>query len=74
MKNSEPADQHFFASTFYEWQVDDDIAEIIRRMQRNGQPFNLWLVPEPITAAYEIRGYTPMVEGARYLGHFDLKK
>ena len=67
------ADQHFFAANIREWQVNEDCAELIRRMQGYAAPFLLWVVPAPITATYEIELFQPVVEGAKYLGLFEAK-
>jgi hypothetical protein len=61
---------HFFATSAYEWRTDSDPKKLIDAMQKNGQTFDLWLVPAPETTSYKIVGYAPQVEGAQFLGQY----
>ena len=40
-------------------------------MMKEGYPFNLFLVPLPYDADYEINMYQPQVEGTQWLGYFE---
>jgi hypothetical protein len=63
-------DRHFFASSLASWRVDSDPAALVAAMKREGLPFNLWMVPAPISAAYEIAFFSPQVGGAVWLGFY----
>jgi len=66
--------QHFFAASVATWaktSPDRDLAALIRLMQDDGFGFNLFLVPLPHDADYDINFYQPQVEGAQWLGFFE---
>jgi hypothetical protein len=67
-------DYHFFASSASTWVTTTparSLPEIIKMMQDEGMTFNLYLVPAPHDADYEIKMYAPQVEGAEWLGCFE---
>lgn len=66
----EPSKSHFYASSFAEWHTDDDLDALIKRMKKAGHDFNLFYVPVPNDAAYEIKRYTPQVPGTIWLGAY----
>jgi hypothetical protein len=43
-------------------------------MNKDGCSYNLFRVPVPHTADYEIRMYQPQVEGVEWLGTFTAQK
>ena len=66
-------DNHFFASSAATWRVttpDCDLREMLRLMDAEGYDYNLFLVPGPHDAPYEIRQYAPQVEGTQRVGYF----
>lgn len=67
---------HFYASSVGEWQVSNDLGDLIARMKKHGLNFAIWKVPgNKLSATYEIKNYAPMVEGKVYLGsYFDAGK
>lgn len=68
---------HFFASSVATWMVttpDRDLRAVIKAMEREGFPFNLFLVPGAHDADYEIKTFAPQVEGAQWVGFFETKK
>lgn len=68
---------HFFATSFAAWRTSTPkcgLQALIKAMERDGFTFNLWLVPGPHDAEYEIENYAPKVEGAIPLGVFKLGK
>jgi hypothetical protein len=62
--------QHFYASSFCTWKTGEDIREVIKHLDKEGNPYTLWLVPGSSESNYEIRRYAPQVEGAIVLGHY----
>jgi hypothetical protein len=42
-------------------------------MEKFGYNYNLFFVPVPADAAYEIKSYEPQVAGAVWLGCFEVK-
>ena len=70
-------DMHFFAASYATWATTNDerdLPALIDFMQREGNTFNLFLVPLHHTAHYKICFYKPEVEGTLYLGTFESKK
>ncbi|NBQ17181.1 hypothetical protein EBU24_02605 [bacterium] len=63
-------DFHFFASSFAEWRADEDVRVVIKYMEKQKIPYNLWMIPLDNQTGYEINYYQPQVEGAVYLGHY----
>ena len=43
-------------------------------MKRGGMAFNVFYVPLPQDAPYEISRYAPQVEGAKFLGHYGFEE
>jgi hypothetical protein len=42
-------------------------------MEKEGYPYNLFLVPVPHDAPYEIKTYQPQVDGTQWLGFYEKK-
>jgi hypothetical protein len=61
---------HFYACNAGTWRVDNDVVNLIKEMKTDKLGFTLNYVPLPIDANYEIRFYTPQVEGLVYLGYY----
>lgn len=72
-----PESTHFYASSVAAWVTttpERDLRQLIKHMERDGFSYNLFLVPLPHTANYEIKMYQPQVEGTQWLGYFETKK
>ena len=70
-------DYHFYASSCATWVTttpDRDLAQVLEMMNREGYTYNLYMVPVPYDAPYEIKRYAPQVEGAELLGTFDFNE
>jgi hypothetical protein len=65
---------HFFATSFCEWKVDEDIREVIKYMEKQKYPYNLWMIPLEEKENYNIEDFTPQVEGRVYLGQYPKPK
>ena len=65
---------HFYASSFCTWKTSEDIREVIKHMESEGNNYNLWYVPVPDEARYEIKYYAPQVQGAFLIGQYEPKK
>ena len=77
MKHKQPDTHHFFASSASTWMTttnERDLPTVLRLMEDEGRTFNLFLVPLPHTADYEIRMYQPQVKGTEWLGSFTFDK
>ena len=77
MNKHSPESTHFYASSVADWVVTNDtrdLRELLKMMDKFGYPYNLFLVPLPHTANYEIKMYQPQVEGTQWLGYFETKK
>lgn len=64
---------HFYAASAATWATttpDRSLTQLITMMQEEGMTFNLYLVPLPYDADYEIKMYRPQVSGAEFLGAF----
>lgn len=68
------SNHHFFATSFCEWKADEDIREVIKYMEKQKNPYNLWMIPLEEKANYEIEDFTPQVEGRIYLGQYPKPK
>jgi hypothetical protein len=65
---------HFFASSVATWMLttpERNLKQVLDMMMKEGYPFNLFLVPLPHDADYEINMYQPQVEGTQWLGYFE---
>jgi hypothetical protein len=65
---------HFFASSASRWMTtspDRDLRDLIKAMDREGLPYNLFLVQLPHDAKYSIRQYAPDVPEATWVGLFE---
>ena len=68
---------HFYASSVSQWVTTNetrDLRALLKMMDKDGFPYNLFLVPVPHDASYEIKRYQPQVEGTQWLGFFEKKK
>lgn len=75
VKTHQPAN-HFFASSVATWMVtspDRSLQQLLKAMDAEGYPYNLFLVPGAHDADYEIRSYRPMVDGTQWAGFFEPK-
>ena len=75
-KQETQAKQHFFAASVFTWAQTTptrDLPALIRLMEQEGAGYNLFLVPLPHDAEYEINFFQPQVEGTQWLGFFDKK-
>ena len=59
--------RHFFAVSIWGWRVDTDIEKLIRKMNKEGHPFSLYLVPTSVDTDYDIEFFKPIVEGVVFL-------
>ena len=67
---------HFYASSVADWATTTetrDLRALLKLMDKFGYSYNLFFVPVAHDAPYEIKAYQPQVEGARWLGFFDVK-
>lgn len=74
MKHIQPDTLHFYAASAATWMTtkpDLDLVTMLKRMAKEGRVFNLFMVPLPWDAGYEIKAYRPVVDGAVWLGCFD---
>lgn len=72
-----PENHHFFASSALTWITTNDkrdLRQLLKHMDKEGYPYNLFLVPVPSDEDYRIEMYQPQVEGTRWLGFYDKKK
>ena len=65
---------HFYASSFCTWKTSEDIREVIKHMESEGNNYNLWYVPVSDEANYQIKYYAPQVQGAFLIGQYEPKK
>lgn len=68
---------HFYASSVATWATttdERDLRQLLKLMDKDGYPYNLFLVPGKHTDPYEIAMYQPMVKGTQWLGTFTLPK
>ena len=68
--------QHFYASSVAQWATTNDkrdLRQLLKLMDKDGYPYNLFLVPVPHTESYNINFYQPQVEGTQWLGFFEGK-
>lgn len=68
---------HFYASSVAQWITTDnerDLRQLLKLMDKDGFSYNLFLVPVPHDTPYEIKMYQPQVEGAQWLGFFEVKE
>lgn len=61
---------HFYAASVGAWRTSDNLDELITLMKAGDMAFNIWYVPVPNDAPYEINFYAPQVDGAIYLGFY----
>lgn len=69
--------QHFFAASIAQWAKTTptrDLRQLMKLMDKDGQGYNLFLVPLPYDADYDINWFQPQVEGTQWLGFFKVKE
>ena len=69
-------DKHFYASSVYTWMTTSDtrdLRQLLQLMDKEGETYNLYLVPLPYTEDYDIKMYQPQVKGTEWLGTFAKK-
>ena len=69
------AQHHFFASSVAQWATTTDTRDLpalLDLMNEDGYTYNLFRVPGPHDAPYEIKMYQPQVTGVEWLGTFEL--
>lgn len=74
---NEKPQHHFYAASVVQWATTTphrDLRQLLKLMDRDKHSYNLFLVPTPHDAHYEIRMYQPQVEGVVWLGHFETGK
>lgn len=67
-------DNHFFASSIASWYVttpERDLRQLLKIMDKEGYPYNLYLVPGSWDSDYKINYYAPQVEGTQWVGFFE---
>ena len=68
---------HFYACTPFTWGTttdERDLPALMKIMDLDKVPYALWYLPVSSETHYEIKFYTPQVEGALYLGTMGGKK
>lgn len=68
---------HYFASSVASWRTSTDLAGLIKSMESEGYPFNLYKVNVPEKSAYDIRNYAPYFEEHNksvWIDFFDVKE
>jgi hypothetical protein len=67
---------HFYASSIADWATTNetrDLRALLKIMDKFGYDYNLFFVPVPFKSSYKIKRYEPEVEGAIWLGQFEVK-
>lgn len=62
---------HFYASSVSTWVTTTDtrsLLDLLKLMEAEGLPYNLFYLPVSHETSYQIKSYQPEVEGAVYLG------
>lgn len=62
--------RHFYASSVCGWWTGADVADVIKRGHKGGDPFVVWFVPCGKNDSYMIENYAPKVEGAFRLASY----
>ncbi len=75
--NTLPENQfHFYASSVAQWITTTDkrdLRQLIKLMDKDKFSYNLFLVPLPHDANYEINFFQPQVKGTQWLGFYEVK-
>jgi hypothetical protein len=72
--NHDNTESHFFASSVATWVTttpERNLKQVLDLMEKEGYPFNLFSVPLPYDADYEIKMYQPQAKGTQWLGFFE---
>ena len=75
MQKQEPF--HFFASSIATWATTTkhrSLRDLLELMESEPYRYSLWKVPGDDDANYSIEHYAPKVEGAVWLGAFDVQE
>lgn len=62
---------HVFASSAFTWAIttpERSISDLVKLMDKEGYPYNLYYVPLPHNSNYEINLFRPVVIGSTWLG------
>ena len=73
-KHPQHLDFHFYASSGAIWAVDSDVDKLIYDMKKDGYSFGLWFIPHSIKTTYDIKLFAPVIDGASYLGYYELQQ
>jgi hypothetical protein len=65
---------HFYATNGSITSTNVDVDKLTTKMKNEGFSFTLWCVPHNIKTKYNLRNYTPIIEGAVYFGYYELKQ
>ena len=68
---------HFFASSVAQWATTNDkrdLRQLLKLMDKDGYPYNLFLVPGSHEALYDIKMYQPQVADTQWLGFYEVKE
>ena len=65
---------HFYATNGSTTSTNVDPYKLITKMNNEGFSFALRYVPHNIKTKYNLRNYTPIIEGAVYFGCYELKQ
>ena len=65
---------HFYADNGSTTSTNVAPYKLITKMNNEGFSFRLWYVPHNIKTKYNLRNYTPIIEGAVCFGHYELKQ
>lgn len=71
-----PSDTHFFLSSFATWITtgpNRTLKQAMAALDREGYAYNVWAVPLPPNAEYEIKGWAPQVKGALFMAEVEPK-
>lgn len=73
--------QHYFVSSLFGWATDEDRAKAVARCKRESSNYytrgkqiqmNIYLVPLPADASYEIDYYRPVVDGVEFIEQIEV--
>jgi hypothetical protein len=68
---------HFFASSVAQWATTNDkrdLRQLLKLMDKDGYPYNLFLVPGSHETLYDIKMYQPQVADTQWLGFYQVKE
>lgn len=59
---------HFYAASCYTWRAEENIKDLLAKMDEEGKKYLLYYVPHPLDTEYDIKFYQPWDVGAVFLG------